>query len=103
MRHLPKTEYTAEDQRRDTNWLMGVRYGRNQTHAEWEAKVRRYAKETEDSHILSLLDEENGNRLLAEWLDERLAPIVEVQQDWKKNFYSAFAKRLGRAIGKARL
>lgn len=103
MRHLPKVEYTKEDQRRDTSFLVGARYGRDTANAQWEAKIRRYAKETEDSHILSLIDEENGNRLLAEWLDERLKPIVEVQQDWKNNFYSSFAKKLGRAIGKARL
>ena len=113
MRHLPKVEYTKDDQKRDTSFLVGARYGRDMANAQWEAKIAQAiknlpAQRTDQSHgaldvLRSLQDSENGQRLLSAWLDERLAPIVEVQQDWKKNFYSSFAKRLGRAIRKARL
>lgn len=30
MRHLPRTEYTEADQRADTNFLIGARFGRDQ-------------------------------------------------------------------------
>lgn len=34
MRHLPKTEYTETDQRADTNFLIGARYGRDRALAD---------------------------------------------------------------------
>jgi hypothetical protein len=42
MKHLPKAEYTAEDQRSDTSFLVGSRFG----------------KETERARILDVLRSE---------------------------------------------